>query len=182
MTHGDDDGIILPPRVASSHVVFMPDYPQGEGAGPVMELYRSPGGSLKTLAYGNRKLQVEIDDRDIGGARGWEWIKKGIPLRVEIGPRDMAENSVYVGRRDQEHGRKKSIKRDVFVKTVTDLWMRSSRTCLIGRRPSGRRIPCRSTTLGRFMTILLPGTWKNPKFTAGLPCPPGAAPTSVKRK
>jgi prolyl-tRNA synthetase len=51
------------------------------------------------MVYTGRELVVEIDDRDIGGARGWDWIKKGIPVRVEIGPRDMAEDAVFVGRR-----------------------------------------------------------------------------------
>jgi prolyl-tRNA synthetase len=64
---------------------------------------------------------VEIDDRDIGGARGWDWIKKGIPLRVEIGPRDIAQNSVYVARRDTAHNEKTSIKTEQFLAEITNL-------------------------------------------------------------
>jgi len=64
---------------------------------------------------------VEIDDRDIGGARGWDWIKKGIPLRVEIGPRDIAQNSVYVARRDKAHNDKTAIKTEQFVAEITNL-------------------------------------------------------------
>jgi prolyl-tRNA synthetase len=58
---------------------------------------------------------VEVDDRDIGGARGWDWIKKGIPVRVEIGPRDMAKDSVFVGRRDRSHRDKTAMKREDFI-------------------------------------------------------------------
>ena len=53
---------------------------------------------MRRVDYHGRKLVVEIDKRDIGGARGWEWIKKGIPLRVEIGPRDIDNDAVFVGR------------------------------------------------------------------------------------
>jgi prolyl-tRNA synthetase len=63
-------------------------------------------------------LVVEIDDREIGGARGWDWIKKGIPLRVEIGPRDIAQNSLFVGRRDHAPREKKAIDRDQFVAEI----------------------------------------------------------------
>jgi prolyl-tRNA synthetase len=76
---------------------------------------------LREKFYHQRKLEVEIDDRDIGGARGWEWIKKGIPLRVEIGPRDIANNSVYVGRRDRGHNDKASLTRDHFVGEITNI-------------------------------------------------------------
>jgi prolyl-tRNA synthetase len=64
---------------------------------------------------------VEIDDRDIGGARGWDWIKKGVPVRVEIGPRDIANNSVYIARRDKSHKDKQSVQRDQFAGQITTL-------------------------------------------------------------
>jgi prolyl-tRNA synthetase len=67
------------------------------------------------MIYAGRELVVEVDERDIGGARGWDWIKKGIPVRVEIGPRDMAEDAVFVGRRDKSHRDKTAMKREAFV-------------------------------------------------------------------
>jgi prolyl-tRNA synthetase len=121
MTHGDDDGIILPPKVASSHVVLMPIIRKAKDKMDVMTFTESLANELKEIKYHNRQLEVEIDDRDIGGARGWEWIKKGIPLRVEIGPRDIAENSVFVARRDKGHQEKESLKRDYFVGTITNI-------------------------------------------------------------
>jgi len=74
---------------------------------------------LKRVFYHDWKLRVEIDDRDIGGARGWDWIKKGIPLRLEIGPRDIADDQVFVGRRDKAHRDKVSMKREAFIGSVT---------------------------------------------------------------
>ncbi|MGD2030213.1 MAG: proline--tRNA ligase [Desulfobacterales bacterium] len=121
MTHGDDDGIILPPRVASSHVVLMPIIRTPGDKMTVMTYVESLAKELKDKFYHHRRLEVEIDDREIGGARGWEWIKKGVPLRVEIGPRDIADNSVYVGRRDQAHKNRTSIQRDRFVGEITQI-------------------------------------------------------------
>lgn len=121
MTHGDDDGIILPPKVASSHVVLMPIIRKPEDKMNVMSFTESLARELRDKDYHYRRLEVEIDDRDIGGARGWEWIKKGIPLRIEIGPRDIADNSVYVARRDKGHRDKVSLKRDFFVEEITNI-------------------------------------------------------------
>jgi prolyl-tRNA synthetase len=121
MTHGDDDGIILPPRVASAHVVLMPIVRKDKDKPKVMEFVDSLARELKEKYYHHRRFVVEVDRRDIGGARGWEWIKKGIPLRVEIGPRDIKDNAVYVGRRDKPHNEKVSIKRNHFLSEITNM-------------------------------------------------------------
>ncbi len=119
MCHGDDDGLVLPPRIASSHVVLLPIIRKAADSAPVMEFTHQLADELENVNYHNRPIRVEIDTRDIGGARGWDWIKKGIPLRVEIGPRDIAANSVFVGRRDMAHRDKQSVKRESFIKTIT---------------------------------------------------------------
>jgi prolyl-tRNA synthetase len=121
MSHGDDDGIILPPRVASAQVVLLPIIRKPDEKQKVMEYVSTLADQLREQYYHHRRLVVEIDSRDIGGSRGWDWIKKGIPLRVEVGPRDIANNSVFVGRRDKGHLEKVSIKRDQFVAQITDI-------------------------------------------------------------
>ena len=121
MSHGDDNGIVLPPKIASSHVVLMPIIRRESDRATVMAFTETLAKELKEIFYHHRRLQVEIDHRDIGGARGWEWIKKGIPVRVEIGPKDIANNSVYVGRRDMAPREKLSIKKDHFVGTITEI-------------------------------------------------------------
>jgi prolyl-tRNA synthetase len=118
MIHGDDDGLILPPRIASSHVVLMPIIRKPEDREKVMTYVNSLARELKDVSFHSGRVEVEIDDRDIGGTRGWDWIKKGIPIRVEIGLRDIDDNSVFVARRDKSHKEKVSIKRDVFVKKI----------------------------------------------------------------
>jgi len=119
MTHGDDDGIILPPRVASAHVVLLPIVRKPDQQADIMAYTNQIADALREQSYHGRPVVVEVDDRDIGGARGWDWIKRGIPVRVEIGPRDMAENAVFVARRDQGHREKKSMPKNEFVAGFT---------------------------------------------------------------
>ena len=121
MTHSDDDGLVLPPKIASAHVVLLPIFRKPEERTVVMEFTEKLSNELKQIFYHNRRIEVEVDTRETGGARGWDWIKKGIPLRVEIGPRDIAQDSLFVGRRDQGHREKKSVKREEFIKTINDI-------------------------------------------------------------
>ncbi len=118
MTHGDDDGLVMPPMVAPSHVVLLPIFRKPEDRSRVMAYVKSLADELKAQHYQHRRIVVEIDDREIGGARGWDWVKKGIPLRVEIGPRDIDSNAVFVARRDDPPNIKKSIPRQQFVSDI----------------------------------------------------------------
>ncbi|MFO7964904.1 MAG: proline--tRNA ligase [Desulfobacterales bacterium] len=118
MTHGDDDGMILPPKIASAHVVLLPIFRTPDDRARVMAYVSALEKELSDQAYNGGKIKVEVDTREIGGARNWEWIKKGIPLRVEIGPRDIAEDSVFMGRRDQKPADRVSMKRRRFLEEV----------------------------------------------------------------
>ena len=121
MTHSDDDGLVLPPRIASSHVVLMPIIRKDKDRDTVMAYVNDLAADLRRVRYHERPLRVEIDDRDIGGGKSWEWIKKGIPVRVEIGPRDIAEDSVFAGRRDRAPREKESIPRGTFVENIASM-------------------------------------------------------------
>jgi len=92
MSHGDDKGLVLPPRLAPIQVVIIPVF--GNDASLVMEANR-----LKSLLSG---LTVKVDDRPNlrPGEKFYEWEKKGVPLRVEIGPRDLKNQQVIIVRRD----------------------------------------------------------------------------------
>ena len=119
MTHSDDNGLVLPPRIASSHVVLLPIYRSEADRERVTAYTEQLAADLRTLKYYDRQVQVEIDSRDIGGARGWDWIKKGIPVRVEIGPKDIEADAVFVGRRDHDPKNRTSIPRRVFLEDFT---------------------------------------------------------------
>jgi prolyl-tRNA synthetase len=119
MTHSDDDGLVLPPRIASAHMVLLPIYRSEADRERVMAFTERLAADLRAQSYYDRPLQVEIDNRDIGGARGWDWIKKGIPVRIEIGPKDIEKDALFVGRRDRGPKEKTSIPRSRFLEDAT---------------------------------------------------------------
>ncbi len=110
MTHGDNDGMRVPPRVAPKHVVIIPVIPKPEAQGAVIEACQSLAARLRSVTYHGRPIEVQVDQRDIrGGEKNWQWIKKGVPLRIEIGPRDIEKSSCAVSRRDKPHKEKEFI-------------------------------------------------------------------------
>jgi prolyl-tRNA synthetase len=119
MVHSDDDGLIMPPRVAPAHVVILPIIKKGGDNTQVMESAASLKQALRAVDFHGRRVEVEIDARDIGGARGWDWVKKGIPVRIELGPRDIDNNSVFMARRDTNE--KKPMDRDEFINGIAPL-------------------------------------------------------------
>ena len=122
MTHSDDDGLVLPPRIAPSHVVIIPVTPKEATRAAVLDYCLDLKQALEGQQYMGSPVRVEFDDRDMrGGEKAWGWVKQGIPLRVEVGPRDMEKDSVFVARRDRAHKDKQSIGREQFVAGVADL-------------------------------------------------------------
>ncbi|MDY6903352.1 MAG: proline--tRNA ligase [Thermodesulfobacteriota bacterium] len=121
MCHADDDGMIMPPRIAPSQIVLLPIVRKEADREPVMAYVDKLAGQLREKTYAGRSLQVEVDTREIGATRNWDWIKKGIPVRVEIGPKDIEHNSVFVARRDKNHREKQSIEVNEFTATITDM-------------------------------------------------------------
>ena len=122
MTHSDDDGLVLPPRIAPSHVVIIPVTPKEETRQQVIDYCLELKQQLQDQNYMDGRVRVEYDDRDIrGGEKAWGWIKKGIPLRVEVGPRDMEAGTVFVGRRDRGPKEKESMPVEQFVSGIASL-------------------------------------------------------------
>jgi prolyl-tRNA synthetase len=116
MAHADDDGAIMPPRVAPSHVVIIPVTPKPETRDAVLAAVESLAKELRAQSYAGEPIRVEIDKRDIGGGtKTWEWVKRGVPIRVEIGPRDLEKGSVAVARRDRGPKEKEFVPTAEFV-------------------------------------------------------------------
>lgn len=102
MTHSDDDGLVLPPKLAPKHVVISPIYRDDQQRAEVIKYCQELEKELASQSYHGSPIRVYIDDRDVrGGEKKWQHIKKGIPIRLEIGARDIEKNSVFMGRRDQ---------------------------------------------------------------------------------
>ena len=102
MAHADDDGLVLPPRIAPAQIVILPVTPKPETRDAVLAAADQLATELRAQTAFGEKITVEVDKRDIGGGtKTWEWIKKGVPIRVELGPRDLEKGSVAVARRDR---------------------------------------------------------------------------------
>ena len=103
MTHGDDNGLVCPPRLAPIEVVIVPIYRKDEERAQVLEvadrIRTNIGGRERGL---DDRVSVHIDARDgvKPGAKYYHWELKGVPLRLEIGPRDIANNQCVLVRRD----------------------------------------------------------------------------------
>ncbi len=102
MVHSDDDGLRLPPRIAPKQVVIIPFVTKPELEAEVLTYAQEIADALKKRSFCGAPIEVVVDKRDIrGGEKNWHWVKKGIPLRVEVGPRDIEGNKVCVARRDR---------------------------------------------------------------------------------
>jgi len=108
-THGDDKGLIMPPSVAPIQVIVIPIMPKKDNK--VLETSQKLLSDLK-----NSGIRVKLDDRDIRpGQKYYDWEIKGVPLRIEIGPRDLANSSVMLANR---FGEKSSYSIDKIIDTV----------------------------------------------------------------
>jgi prolyl-tRNA synthetase len=97
MTHGDDQGLILPPRLAPIQVIIVPIFKNDAEKSKVMEVADRVFVELKAAG-----IRVKLDDRDnvSTGFKFNDWEMRGVPLRLEIGPKDVDKGSVALARRD----------------------------------------------------------------------------------
>ncbi len=99
MSHSDDDGLRLPPMVAPSQVVIVPIL-RGDAAAEVAQAAEALAAELRACSFGGAPLRATVDTREREPqAKRWEWIKKGVPLVLELGPRDLENDAVAVRRR-----------------------------------------------------------------------------------
>lgn len=97
MTHGDDKGLILPPKIAPYQIVIIPIWKNDKEKSQVLEAIGKFCGELKS-----RNIRYLVDDNE-QTSPGWkfnQWEMKGVPLRVEIGPRDLEKKQIVLVRRD----------------------------------------------------------------------------------
>src|SRR5438094_187404 len=122
MMHGDDDGIVLPPRIAPTQIIIVPVATREESRTRIMEACDSLALQLRGKRFGELPLEVEVDRRDIGGGvKNWESIKKGVPIRIEIGPRDLEKNALVISRRDQPIKAKESMSIQEFIAVAPEI-------------------------------------------------------------
>ena len=119
MTHGDDKGLVLPPRLAPIQVVIVPIFRSDVEKGVVMETANRIFSELKAAG-----IRLKMDDREevTPGFKYNDWEMRGVPLRMEIGPKDVEKNSVALARRDRPGKEGKSfVPQANLAATVADL-------------------------------------------------------------
>ena len=118
MMHGDDNGLVLPPKLAPFQVVIVPIYRTEEERSTVTEKARAVAGLLRDVG-----IRVKLDERDTlkPGPKFYEWERKGVPIRIEIGPKDVAQSHVMtVMRTDalEDVPRKSPVAEDALVSEI----------------------------------------------------------------
>jgi prolyl-tRNA synthetase len=101
MTHGDDAGIVVPPRLAPTQVVIVPIYRKDHERAAVVEKAWHVRAALDAMG-----IRAKVDDRDHlnPGAKFWEWERKGVPFRVEVGPKDLEKGQLCLAKRVRAEG------------------------------------------------------------------------------
>ena len=104
MSHSDDGGLVLPPKVAPIHVAIVPIFRKDDEKAAVLEKAAAIAAELR-----DDGLTVEVDDRDgmKPGAKYYDWERRGVPLRLELGPRDLQSGTVMAKRRVTDEGKEK---------------------------------------------------------------------------
>jgi prolyl-tRNA synthetase len=168
MAHGDDDGLVLPPRIAPTHIVILPITPKEETREQVLEAAENLAAELRKQIFFGSVLEVEVDRRDLsGGLKNWEWVKKGVPLRVELGPRDLESGNVAVSRRDQPVKTKEFIPSSEFVSRAVEL-LSSIQQNLLDRAKQFRDTHTREiNSKEEFYAFFTPGNSAKPEIHGG---------------
>ena len=117
MAHGDDKGLQLPPKLAPTQSVIIPIIPNEDSKSDVLQTVNNLHKEL------NENYRIKIDDRDniSPGYKFNEWELKGVPIRIEIGPKDIEQNSVVFSRRDGFNGKNSISINDVSQKLGENL-------------------------------------------------------------
>lgn len=122
MTHSDDDGLVLPPRIAPIQIIILPIYKNSDDRSKVLAYCTKLQQLLNEQIFHGQNISAYIDDKDIpGGEKKWGWIKKGVPLKLEIGMRDIENNKFFVTRRDHTSHEKYSFTLEEFINQAIGL-------------------------------------------------------------
>ncbi len=112
MTHGDDDGLVLPPKVAGHQVVLIPVVHSDETREKVLQFCHEVAEELGNTVWAGDPIRAFVDTRDLrGGEKSWSWIKKGVPIRIEVGPREVEAGKLSLLRRDRGHKERTDVAR-----------------------------------------------------------------------
>ena len=117
MCHADDNGLRVP-----RHIVIIPVIPKDELKDQICQFAENLKSALGEQLFNGEKIVAYIDNRDKrGGEKRWEWVKKGVPLIVEVGPRDVESGSLVYSRRDLMPKEKQTVSVNEFVSSTAKI-------------------------------------------------------------
>ncbi|MGH7585678.1 MAG: proline--tRNA ligase [Gemmatimonadales bacterium] len=148
MTHGDDTGLVCPPRLAQWQVVVVPIYRSDEERGAVLEAAEQIRQELRA---GGIRVQVDARDGLKPGAKYYEWEARGAPFRLELGPRDLAGGTVMLARRT---GGKESLPRAGLTQRLVGEIDRMQATMLQAARERREANSHRGVTRDQFLELM----------------------------
>lgn len=120
MAHGDDDGLILPPRIASSQLVIIPLIHNPEQREKILAYCRALKEKLEAISYHGHPITAKLDEgEERSGDKIWGWIKKGVPLRIEVGARELDQGNLSVTKRTKGHKEIKMQTEEELLRTLT---------------------------------------------------------------
>jgi prolyl-tRNA synthetase len=128
MVHSDDQGLVLPPRIAPTQVVIVPIYRTEAEKSAVMEVTNRVWQELKAAG-----IRLKVDDREevTPGFKYNDWEMRGVPLRIEIGPKDVDKKTVALARRDKPGREGKTfVSQENLASTVADMLVTIQQTLL----------------------------------------------------
>lgn len=119
MVHSDDNGLVLPPALAPVHIVILPVLHKEETRIQILDYCEKLAKELRDIKFRNKNLIIEIDKRELtGGEKAWSWVKKGVPIRIEIGMKECEANAVFYGRRDKDYKERRQQDKNEFLASV----------------------------------------------------------------
>ncbi len=168
MTHADDDGVVLPPKLAPAHVVILPIYRSDDEKATVLPYCESLRAELAAQQYEGEPVRVRLDDRDLrGGDKKWQWVKRGVPVRLEIGMRDIEGGTLMPARRDSS-ARPDKVPRDALIAGIGKL-LGEIQKSLFDRAASARTAATvKIDSLAEFEKFFTPKNAENPEIHGGL--------------
>ena len=135
MTHGDDQGLVLPPRLAPIQAVIVPIYKNDVEKGKVMEVADRIFKELKAAG-----IRIKMDDREnvSSGFKFNDWEMRGVPVRVEIGPKDVEKGSVALARRDKPGREGKSFVQQAGLSSTVSLLLSEIQDSMLAKATAYR--------------------------------------------
>ncbi|APS00795.1 proline--tRNA ligase [Pajaroellobacter abortibovis] len=121
MTHSDDYGLVLPPPLAPRHIVLLPLWREEQQKEGVLSYCKQLADRLRQRFYEGEPIRVTLDEGEIKSSRHWEFIKKGVPLVVEVGSHEVNNHTVCIRRRDCPPQEKVFLHRDEFTERAPHL-------------------------------------------------------------